>query len=117
MNYQQNLKVFKSLLGNKQFEFEVKQIETITVLEKPWFMINGTKFPEPAKINDETSIRIANLTPNEATGEDRIIDQLMFVPPNYEEIKQRGKLKTILLYNGLIAWNVVQGHFLFLSES
>jgi hypothetical protein len=33
----------------------------------------------------------------------------MFVPPNYEEFKNEGKLKTILLYNGLGPWNVKQG--------
>lgn len=32
----------------------------------------------------------------------------MFLPPNYEEIINEGKLKTILLYNGLGPWNNVK---------
>lgn len=37
----------------------------------------------------------------------------MFVPPNYEAIKRKGKLKTILLYNGLGPWNVKAGRDVF----
>ena len=37
----------------------------------------------------------------------------MFVPPNYEEIQESGKLKTILLYNGLGPWNVKEGREVF----
>lgn len=47
---------------------------------------------------------------------DRITNQLMFVPPNYEEIKNEGRLKTILLYNGLGPWNVKQGEYFLLFD-
>ncbi|XP_035792219.1 glycoprotein 3-alpha-L-fucosyltransferase A-like [Anopheles albimanus] len=40
----------------------------------------------------------------------------MFIPPNYETIKRGGKLKTILVYNGLGVWNVKAGQDVFLSS-
>lgn len=40
----------------------------------------------------------------------------MFVPPRYEEIRKSGKLKTILLYNGLGPWNVKPGRSVFIQS-
>lgn len=105
--YQQRIRNLKDLLGNKQNEFSIansekadsKKVEKL--LEKLWFFENGTKFPKPAKIGSKT-----RLMPNEAVDDDRIVNQLMFVPPNYEEIKKKGKLKNILLYDGFLHWNI-----------
>lgn len=33
----------------------------------------------------------------------------MYLPPNYEETINEGKLKEILVYNGLASWNLKQG--------
>lgn len=76
---------------------------------RPWYFTNGERYPKPARINKKTKKRLAKLIPSEDVRGDRITNQLMFVPPNYEEIKNEGRLKTILLYNGLGPWNVKQG--------
>jgi hypothetical protein len=88
---------------------EVQKVQVEEVHEKFWYLMNGTKFPTPAKVDEVTKKRITKLMPSEDVEGDRIEEQLMFVPPNYEQIKQERKLKTILLYNGLHAWNVEQG--------
>lgn len=74
-----------------------------------WYFTNGERYPKTARINKKTKKRLAKLIPSEDVRGDRITNQLMFVPPNYEEIKNEGKVKTILLYNGLGPWNVKQG--------
>lgn len=76
---------------------------------RPWYFTNGERYPKPARINKKTKKRLAKLIPGEDVRGDRITNQLMFVPPNYEEIRNEGRLKTILLYNGLGPWNVKQG--------
>ncbi|XP_055696282.1 glycoprotein 3-alpha-L-fucosyltransferase A [Lutzomyia longipalpis] len=81
---------------------------------RPWYFSNGVRYPHPARINRKTKKRVARLMPYEDSQSDRITNQLMFMPPNYEEIVQKGTLKTILLYNGLGPWNVRQGRDIFL---
>lgn len=76
---------------------------------RPWYFTNGERYPKTARINKKTRKRLAKLIPSEDVRGDRITNQLMFVPPNYEEIKNEGRMKTILLYNGLGPWNVKQG--------
>jgi glycoprotein 3-alpha-L-fucosyltransferase len=75
---------------------------------RPWYFTDGVRYPKSARINKFTKKRNAHLIPFEDVRSDRITNQLMFVPPNYEKIKKR-KYKTILLYNGLAPWNVRQG--------
>lgn len=79
---------------------------------RPWYFTNGKRCPKPARISKKTKKRLAKLIPSDDVRGDRITNQLMFVPPNYEEIKDEGRLKTILLYNGLGPWNVKQGWLL-----
>jgi glycoprotein 3-alpha-L-fucosyltransferase len=81
------------------------------VSAKPWYFTGGSRYPKSARINKVSKKRNARLTPAESQG-DRITNQLMFVPPNYDKAKKR-KLKTILLYNGLAPWNVRQGKEVF----
>jgi hypothetical protein len=76
---------------------------------RPWYFTNGERYPKPARISKKTKRRLAKLIPSEDVRGDRITNQLMYVPPNYEEIKNEGRVKTILLYNGLGPWNVKQG--------
>jgi glycoprotein 3-alpha-L-fucosyltransferase len=78
---------------------------------RPWYFTNGVRYPKPARISKKTNKRLAKLMPSENPRCDRITNQLMFVPPNYEAIKESGKLKTILLYNGLGPWNVKNGDY------
>jgi glycoprotein 3-alpha-L-fucosyltransferase len=56
------------------------------------------------------------LLPYEDPRTDRITNQLMFIPHNYEEIRNSGKLKTILLYNGIGPWNVKTGRNVFIQS-
>lgn len=85
-------------------------------IEKPWYFAGGKRYPKPAEISQETKKRVAKLYPNESPSNDRVIDQLMFVPSNYEQIQKSGEYKTILLYGGFEAgfWLFGdRGHFQF----
>ena len=74
------------------------------VKAKPWYLENGTRYPEPATISRKTGIRDAKLLPDEDPGNDRILNQMMFIPPNYDLIVKSKKVKTILAYNGFVYW-------------
>lgn len=87
-----------------QGDYDSSSFIIVTKPLKPWFLENGTRYPEPAKISQKTGIRDAKLLPDEDPGNDRILNQLMFVPPNYESIVHSQKIKTILAYNGYISW-------------
>lgn len=84
-----------------------------SVKAKPWYLSGGRRYPKPAKEARRSHKRVAKLLPFEDPWSDRITNQLMFVPPNYEEILESRKLKTILLYNGIGAWNVKEGREIF----
>ncbi|KAI5726788.1 hypothetical protein M8J76_008534 [Diaphorina citri] len=73
--------------------------------EKYWFMKNGTRKPTPAQINPRTNRRDSKLWPKEDPGQDRIVNQLMYVPNNYDS----KNVKKILLFNALTSWNVKLG--------
>lgn len=73
---------------------------------KPWYFAGGKRLPKPAKLSQKTGKRMAKLMPSEDPWTDRITNQLMFIPPNYEAIQQSGKYKTILLFNGLEQWDI-----------
>lgn len=83
------------------------------VESKPWYFAGGKRPPKPAKFSRKTRNRIAKLMPSEDPWSDRITNQLMFVPPNYEAIQESGKHKTILVYNGLGPWNIKHGQDVF----
>lgn len=97
-------------VGEAEIEKEILESEYDEMSSsRPWYFTNGERYPKTARINKKTKKRLAKLIPSEDVRGDRITNQLMFVPPNYEEIKNEGRLKTILLYNGLGPWNVKQG--------
>lgn len=77
---------------------------------KPWYFTGGKRLPMECKRSRKTKRRLAKLLPDEDHWSDRITNQLMFVPPQYEKFKSEGKMKTILLFNGLGPWNVKQGN-------
>lgn len=72
----------------------------------PWYFHDGERRPPPARRVRKTKRRMARIFPAEDAFIDRITNQLMFVPPNYNAIEQSGAHKTILLHNGLDAWNI-----------
>ncbi|KAH8370402.1 hypothetical protein KR093_003321 [Drosophila rubida] len=86
---------------------------------KPWFFRNGEYYPKPAKAFSNRragKLHAPRLFPHQDPHSDRVVNQLMYVPHNYEQIKASGKLKTILLYNGLGPWNVKKGREVFLRS-
>ncbi|XP_056644935.1 glycoprotein 3-alpha-L-fucosyltransferase A-like [Diorhabda sublineata] len=72
---------------------------------KPWFMKGGTDFPG----NNRGPLR---LFPDQADG-DRIVEQLMYVPEDYQGFDTPEKV--ILAYNGLGAWGQKSGPASFLG--
>uniref|UniRef100_A0A1A9WE13 Fucosyltransferase n=1 Tax=Glossina brevipalpis TaxID=37001 RepID=A0A1A9WE13_9MUSC len=89
--------------------------------KRPWFFKNGKRYPNSAPIykkrkGGKLHLQGSKLFPFQDSQSDRIINQLMYVPSNYEKIKASGKLKTILLYNGLGSWNIKQGRDIFLRS-
>ncbi|XP_023164384.2 glycoprotein 3-alpha-L-fucosyltransferase A [Drosophila hydei] len=95
-----------------------KRVE-LAATAKPWFFRNGEYYPKPAKSFSNRKARkqhAPKLFPHQDPHNDRVINQLMYVPHNYEQIKASGKLKTILLYNGLGPWNVKKGREVFLRS-
>lgn len=73
-------------------------------MSKPWFLKNGTRFPDPSTISNTTGRRVAKLLPFEDPGNDRFVNQMMFVPPNYTSSRDEKNFKSILLYNGMAIW-------------
>ena len=91
------------------------------VPHRPWYMKDGEIRPTQCKISDETGERMAKVLPNEAPGQDRIPDQLMYIPPEgYVPEKMEDAdvpLKTILLWNGVGSWGGLRpGRGVFLKE-
>lgn len=81
-----------------------EEIHDVTNMSyRPWYFSRGEQYPKPAKV------KVNGTTKKQIVKGDRITNQLMFVPSNYEDIKREGRLKTILLYNGLKVWKVKSG--------
>lgn len=54
------------------------------IVEKPWFMVGGTKKAQPEVRDGKAQKRTAKLFPEEVSdGDDRIVEQLMYVPQDY----------------------------------
>lgn len=76
---------------------------------RPWFFADGVMYPKKAKISNKTGHRIARVLPDEEDPSgtiDRVLEQLMFIPPNSE------KKKVILFYNV----NVLSSHKQYLVD-
>ncbi|XP_003242420.1 glycoprotein 3-alpha-L-fucosyltransferase A-like [Acyrthosiphon pisum] len=80
----------------------------------PWYFKDGIQEPNKAEVNPTTGVRISRLWPEEKKGDDRVEEQLMFIPPNYQY--ENAPMKTILLYNGISNWMVDEGQSEFLSN-
>lgn len=78
----------------------------------PWYFHDGERRPAPARRTRRNRKRLARIFPSEDAFIDRITNQLMFVPPDYEPVGAANK--TILLYDGLEPWAVAsEGTALF----
>jgi len=89
--------------------------------ERPWYMKGGQLYPKNSVINTTSGMRSVKIFPNELPGEDRIPDQLMYLPPvgtlpdNQED--PNVPLKKILLWNGASSWGGLKpGRGIFLKE-
>ncbi|XP_055309263.1 glycoprotein 3-alpha-L-fucosyltransferase A-like [Sitodiplosis mosellana] len=60
----------------------------------------------PASISDDTGIRDAKLLPDEDPGSDRILNQMMFVPPNYNSSRRKEIMKTIFMPYIPVWWSI-----------
>lgn len=120
------------------------QVPLENTATRPWFFRQGEYYPKPAHATPTRTgqgkrgsygggggvggaggslvrgkkhdPRGAGLFPYQNPHSDRIVNQLMYVPPNYEKVRASGRLKIILLYNGLGPWNVKQGRDVFLRS-
>lgn len=83
-------------------------------VNRPWYMQGGSKLPPPHKSD-------LPVFPEEAEGSDRILNQLMYLPPpkSYPKDQESSSapLKLILLWNGIGSWGGIrQGRGVFLKE-
>lgn len=77
-------------------------------------MLDGTLRPVKAQKNPRTGHRTVQIWPKEQRNGDRVEDQLMFVPHNYQYEDE--PMKKILLYNGLSNWMVEDGQNVFIKK-
>jgi len=79
-----------------------------------FILSDGLLRPSKTKKNMKIGQRITQVWPKEQKTGDRIENQLMFIPPNYQYDDE--PMKTILLYNGLSNWMVDDGQNVFISK-
>ncbi|XP_066603353.1 glycoprotein 3-alpha-L-fucosyltransferase A isoform X2 [Prorops nasuta] len=71
-------------------------IDSADPSKRPWYLKGGTRRPFPATRSRRTGRRQARLWPEEDAYDDRITNQLMFVPPDYNRTTEP-HLKKILV--------------------
>jgi len=106
---------------NRLFKMNPTYLDIPIDINKPWYMIGGQLCPKNSVINTTAGTRNIQIFPEEVPGEDRIPDQLMYLPPagtlpeNQEE--PSAPLKKILLWNGASSWGGLKpGRGVFLKE-
>ncbi len=85
---------------------------------RPWYMRGGSLQPERSKSTSPES-RTELIFPEEAPNEDRIPEQLMYVPPGTPKNQEDAStpLKKILLWNGINSWGGTRpGRGVFIRE-
>lgn len=87
----------------------------IIIKPKPWYVTNGIRYPKPAAISIETGIRDAKLLPEEDPQSDRILNQMMFVPPNYDPSRRKEMMKTIYMPTIPAWWEIERGESTFVD--
>ncbi|XP_031834464.1 glycoprotein 3-alpha-L-fucosyltransferase A isoform X1 [Nomia melanderi] len=74
-------------------------IDALDPSRRPWYMKGGIRRPYPALKSNRTGRRLARLWPEEDAYDDRVTNQLMFVPHNYN--KTEHSLKKIMVPHGM----------------
>lgn len=84
---------------------------SVQILPKPYYFQNGTRYPKPAMDTMVSGVHNPKLFPFEGNESDHIVNQMMYVPPDYNENKE---IKTILAMNGFADWwNAKEGTGIF----
>ena len=87
--------------------------------DRPWYMKDGQIRPQHSKLDPDTGDRDAKIFPEEKQG-DRLVDQLMYVPPEGFIAEDQDDpdipLKKILFWNGASSWGIRPGRGVFLKE-
>lgn len=97
---------------------EQNDLFNLNIIPKPWFLTNGTRYPKSATISKKTGIRDAKLLPHEDPESDRILNQLMFVPPNYDSSRRKEIIKMIYVHKRFPAWwNIKRGDDVFVNST
>ena len=73
-----------------------------TIDSIPWFMKGGNLRPVSSLSNLYSSLPIF---PHEDASSDRIVNQLMYIPSDYETVVAKNHLKKIFLVNGFYSWS------------
>ncbi|XP_026822524.1 glycoprotein 3-alpha-L-fucosyltransferase A-like [Rhopalosiphum maidis] len=78
----------------------------------PWYFKDGTI--RPAKAPSNTRFNLSQVWPKKQINGDRVEEQLMFMPSNYEY--NNAPIKSILLFNNVNEWMVDSGQNEFISK-
>ncbi|CAL7943938.1 unnamed protein product [Xylocopa violacea] len=76
-------------------------IESMDPSKRPWYMKGGTRRPYPAVRSRRTGRRLARLWPDEDAYDDRVTNQLMFMPSDYNKTSTERQLKKIMVPHGM----------------
>jgi len=76
------------------------------------FFLDGSI--RPTKALSSSGLKLARVWPEEQINGDRVEEQLMFVPPNYDY--NNAPIKSILLFNNFNEWIVDSGQNEFISK-
>ncbi|XP_022166614.1 glycoprotein 3-alpha-L-fucosyltransferase A-like isoform X2 [Myzus persicae] len=82
----------------------------------PWYFKDGTIKPTKARLfPSRPGLKLSQVWPEEQNiNDDRVEEQLMFVPPHYDH--NNAPIKSILLYNNVNEWMVDSGQNEFISK-
>ncbi|XP_033226468.1 glycoprotein 3-alpha-L-fucosyltransferase A-like isoform X2 [Belonocnema kinseyi] len=72
-------------------------LESTDLSKRPWYMKGGKRQPQPAMISRHTGRRLARIWPDEDPNDDRLLNQLMFIPPDYNKTNDEINLKRVFV--------------------
>jgi len=100
-------------------EVNTENTEIPSVQDRPWYMKDGQVRPKNCDIDPQSGDRLAAIFPEEKD-DDRLIEQLMYIPPEgFIAVNQDDPdtpLKKILFWNGASSWGIRPGRGVFLKE-
>ncbi|XP_043519703.1 glycoprotein 3-alpha-L-fucosyltransferase A isoform X3 [Frieseomelitta varia] len=76
-------------------------LESMDPSKRPWYMKGGTRRPYPAVKSHRTGRRLARLWPDEDSYDDRVTNQLMYVPTDYNKTGGDRPMKKIMVPHGM----------------